>query len=90
MSDDERLMVIVEFCRKNKDLSAFKKCPFIGKIQITTNDTEMVLGRINFFEKLKSELKGIEFTEHREYLSDIINNENKNRQVAEVNDFIYD
>ena len=41
-------------------------------------------------EKLKSELKGIEFTEHREYLSNIINNEKKNRQEAEVSDFIYD
>ena len=90
ISDDERLMVIVEFCRKNKDLSAFKKCPFKGKVQSATSYAEIVLERIKFFEKLKSELKGIEFTEHREYLSNIINNEKKNRQEAEVSDFIYD
>ena len=90
MSDDERLMVIVEFCRKNKDLSAFKKCPFRRKVQSATSYAEIVLERIKFFEKLKSELKGIEFTEHREYLSNIINNEKKNRQEAEVSDFIYD
>ena len=90
LPDNERLTMILEFCGINKNISAFRKCPISRKYYLSTDGSAYAISeRIDFLKKVKTELKGIDFIEHREYLNNLIYDDLKRLDEAFADDFLY-
>lgn len=68
---DWKLVYILEFLKFNKNLDAFKQI-YLFPLSCSWSGSEipLVIEKIAFLNSLKSNLKGLDYIDHRKYIED--------------------
>ena len=86
---DWKLVYILEFLKFNKNLDAFKQI-YLFPLSCSWSGSEipLVIEKIAFLNSLKSNLKGVDYIDHRKYIEDYRMNIEKYKLKVELKEYL--
>lgn len=86
---DWKLVYILEFLKFNKNLDAFKQI-YLFPLACSWSGSEipLVIEKIDFLNLLKSNLKGLDYIDHRKYIEDYRMNIEKYKLEVELKEYL--
>jgi hypothetical protein len=86
---DWKLVYILEFLKLNKNLDAFKQI-YLFPLSCSWSGSEipLVIEKIAFLNSLKSNLKGLDYIDHRKYIEDYRMRLEKYKEKVELEEYL--
>lgn len=89
---DWKLVYIVEFLQFNKNLEEFKQISLFSSFPslctYSGSEIPLVIEKINFLKSLKSNLKGIDYIDHRKYIEDYCMKLEEYKEKVELEEYL--
>lgn len=86
---DWKLVYIVEFLKFNKNLEEFKQISLFSSLcTYSGSEIPLVIEKINFLKSLKSNLKGLDYIDHRKYIEDYCMRLEEYKEKVELEEYL--
>ena len=80
---------ILEFLKQNKSLEFFKQLPLFSSTELCIgSEVPRIIEKIDFLEKLKSNLNGLDYMHHKKYIEVWKRGLEKNKEEVEKKEYI--